>query len=659
MREINKFLVFVLIAFLATSAKAATGQKKAAFSIHCKRPGIDCEVVGDKSSITTITSCSSPASWKPAAGQAYLLKLDKVNECLEKTQIRCDRNLIWLHNAILNGYDEALILCDDATSYDITYDSNQESLWQLDGITWSYQKRLCEGTGGKYQVSTGKCDCGNGDDEFSDSGCMCKYGDYKFINIDGEGCSGDLWAACHMSGGKLKVKDAFDTCNCPSELNLIQTETKSGCLCKLGFTWQNPMNKQLGCVEKGKKLNINLTIKSNSGEKLSGVTVKYSDESGKSHETLTDSNGTLKISNMPNTSYAVIAHDGYAPTTLSAVVLSSNTDLVLYQISQEHKGEYYQACVTQPENSSRAASGIQIKTNDSVRDNWVYCGGYINDKDCGNEAKIIGTDNIVYKCVVDPATKNGTWTPIDVQQLDRCMDHYSQIFCERYGKFEYMLYEDEGKIIALRGHADKVMSDGNIYSSAAWDSVCYQDVSDCETNKISCGENICNKLETGPKWGQEDSESQITLNDDVSSDEYDEESETSSNTSPNITADDIANRLNELGLEDDNKTDTNIKPEKTRLEQAEENYKKAKENEQSLANRTLTSATTAATGLGMMAAASARSEQKADADAEQDMAAYLATFKCEYGKGMSTTAGNEEITLPGGNELLNYYQEYK
>ncbi|MBO4480706.1 MAG: carboxypeptidase-like regulatory domain-containing protein, partial [Alphaproteobacteria bacterium] len=97
----------------------------------------------------------------------------------------------------------------------------------------------------------------------------------------------------------------------------------------------------------------------------------------------------------------------------------------------------------------------------------------------------------------------------------------------------------------------------------------------------------------------------------------------------------------------------------SKLEQAEENYKKAKENEQSLANRTLTSATTAATGLGMMAAASARSEQKADADAEQDMAAYLATFKCEYGKGMSTTAGNEEITLPGGNELLNYYQEYK
>ena len=96
-----------------------------------------------------------------------------------------------------------------------------------------------------------------------------------------------------------------------------------------------------------------------------------------------------------------------------------------------------------------------------------------------------------------------------------------------------------------------------------------------------------------------------------------------------------------------------------RLEQATEDYKKAKENEQSLANRTLTAASTAATGLGLMTAASAYSEKQADEAAEQDMSAYLATFRCEYGKGQSSKAGNEEITLPGGNELLGYYSEYK
>ena len=90
-----------------------------------------------------------------------------------------------------------------------------------------------------------------------------------------------------------------------------------------------------------------------------------------------------------------------------------------------------------------------------------------------------------------------------------------------------------------------------------------------------------------------------------------------------------------------------------------ERYKATKENEQSLANRTLTAASTAATGLGLMTAASAYSEKQADEAAEQDMSAYLATFRCEYGKGQSSKAGNEEITLPGGNELLGYYSEYK
>ena len=102
-----------------------------------------------------------------------------------------------------------------------------------------------------------------------------------------------------------------------------------------------------------------------------------------------------------------------------------------------------------------------------------------------------------------------------------------------------------------------------------------------------------------------------------------------------------------------------VPDEPSALEKAEDKLKKAKEKEQSLANRTLTAATTAATGLGMMTAASARAEQKADADAEQDMTAYLATFKCEYGRGLTAKAGNEEITLPGGNELLEYYSEYK
>ena len=89
-------------------------------------------------------------------------------------------------------------------------------------------------------------------------------------------------------------------------------------------------------------------------------------------------------------------------------------------------------------------------------------------------------------------------------------------------------------------------------------------------------------------------------------------------------------------------------------------YKNAKDKEQSLANRTLTAVTTAATGLGMMELAMGKAEQKADAEAEQDMAAYMATMRCTYAGGKSVKAGPEEIELLGGNDgkLMSYRSEY-
>ncbi len=85
----------------------------------------------------------------------------------------------------------------------------------------------------------------------------------------------------------------------------------------------------------------------------------------------------------------------------------------------------------------------------------------------------------------------------------------------------------------------------------------------------------------------------------------------------------------------------------------------ARDAETSLANRLLTTASTAATGAGAMMAASALAEQNADADAERDMRAYIETMKCEYGGGQIVTMGNEDVTLSGGNELLGYYNEYR
>ena len=95
-----------------------------------------------------------------------------------------------------------------------------------------------------------------------------------------------------------------------------------------------------------------------------------------------------------------------------------------------------------------------------------------------------------------------------------------------------------------------------------------------------------------------------------------------------------------------------------RLGALEENATAMYEKEQSLENKTLTATTTATTGLGAMGAANAYAQRLADADAEEEMSAYITTMRCEYGNGKQVDLGNEE-TLPGGNELANYYAEYK
>lgn len=96
------------------------------------------------------------------------------------------------------------------------------------------------------------------------------------------------------------------------------------------------------------------------------------------------------------------------------------------------------------------------------------------------------------------------------------------------------------------------------------------------------------------------------------------------------------------------------------LDKLSENYQAVHENEQSLENRALTATTTAATGIGGMELARGLSEQKADKDAEQNMTAYLETFRCEYGDGKSVKGGQAPIELPGGNDevLMNLRNEY-
>lgn len=98
---------------------------------------------------------------------------------------------------------------------------------------------------------------------------------------------------------------------------------------------------------------------------------------------------------------------------------------------------------------------------------------------------------------------------------------------------------------------------------------------------------------------------------------------------------------------------------RARVDELRENAKKMHDKETSTANKLIGAAGIGATGIGTSQALSALSEQRADNRAEDDMRAYLATIKCDYGTGKTVNGGETGIELPGGNELMQYVTQYK
>ncbi len=107
------------------------------------------------------------------------------------------------------------------------------------------------------------------------------------------------------------------------------------------------------------------------------------------------------------------------------------------------------------------------------------------------------------------------------------------------------------------------------------------------------------------------------------------------------------------------KTKLSKEDSQARVDELRENAKKMHDKENSWANRLIGAAGIGATGVGTSQALSALAEQRADQNAEDDMRAYLATFKCDYGMGKNINGGDMGIELPGGNELTQYVTQYK
>ena len=134
----------------------------------------------------------------------------------------------------------------------------------------------------------------------------------------------------------------------------------------------------------------------------------------------------------------------------------------------------------------------------------------------------------------------------------------------------------------------------------------------------------------------------------------------------NIEALDEALAEDALKAEKEAKKNQDSEPEPTlteeqsqaKIDELEANAEALREQEQSLGNRLASGAAMGAMGIGGQMIGSALAEQSADSDAEMDMAAYLATFKCDYGAGMNITGGTMNVELPGANILLPIYTEY-
>ena len=91
-----------------------------------------------------------------------------------------------------------------------------------------------------------------------------------------------------------------------------------------------------------------------------------------------------------------------------------------------------------------------------------------------------------------------------------------------------------------------------------------------------------------------------------------------------------------------------------------EELDRVKKKENLLTNRVLGAVSTGLAGVGGMQLLSAIAEEKVDEQAERQMRAYLATFKCDYANGKNIINGGETgWVLPGGNELSSLISEYK
>lgn len=191
------------------------------------------------------------------------------------------------------------------------------------------------------------------------------------------------------------------------------------------------------------------------------------------------------------------------------------------------------------------------------------------------------------------------------------------------------------KHLVEEGRADVNQQDDRGYTALDWAQ------GNAATGGNGCARVITYLKEKGAKNG-DDIKKGASSTSDAGKAKKDKTDDKKNNAAPDKTPD------------VDNRSDADKK-----LQELKDNAQKMKDKEQSTANKLLGGAAIGTVGIGGMNIASALSEQSADADAEEDMRAYLATFSCDYGAGRNIKGGETGIELPGGNDLTPLVAEYR
>lgn len=398
-------------------------------------------------------------------------------------------------------------------------------------------------------------------------------------------------------------------------------------------------------------ITVSGTILDEMGKPLPGANIFAS--STPSTGTTSDTNGNFKITNFPSEDKLKISFIGFKTETLSP---GQNLQVTLKeesQILQEVSivAEKSRACTEEELSKINAKSGMTARNPDG---NGVYCvpdacvfGYKLNKKaekcekiECVGPRYVLNEDGddckdmVGEKCTsTDPNAKEAKYKWENNQlicEIKKCNDHY-------------IPNDDGSACIPSDGpcSAEQIAKIEHATAGELKNGKCY--ATECDPGYDPkdgiCIVGDCNHMPKNAikahREYNEETQQEVCIIDEC------KEGYT--------RAPDFLSCIEPILSEEDAKKE---------IEELQENADEMKAKEQSTANKLLGGASIGAMGIGGMQALSALSEQRADTAAEQDMAAYLATFRCDYGQGKNILGGETGIELPGGNQLFSLYNEY-